>query len=662
MSDSKITPVSSSAVSAPSTGSTSTPVTQRSGGLAEALLNGAPVKDAPPEYRNPVDALRVEGRVVSSNPQTGDVRIATPAGDITIQSKTPLPPDTAVSVELFMRSKQELANVALLRAPVPRQTADDVAPPPARPLAPPPHPPLKPGDAVTAIRVPDETPPQPQETVPAGELARAATIIENLGAADVMSLPKPLPLNGAALAKLAAAPDISAALKELPVEQQKAILDYLTRPDVAAKLQNLLPPLVLARTSPVAAPLPTAPAAPEAIDANTLDIVKAQAEAKMSLTPAADVPKVAPSPLGALRGLLPLVESMQSLGTPGLAPRMAAPPQGGNPFASQMPENMYQLKIISITPPATAPVPNARPSLTPDILPPQNMSQLAGEVESITPNGFPVVRVGGDLYILKNTGPLPVGTKLTFSATEMSPREVMENLTPSTWGSFKGDAAKFQPLLDAQWPALQDALQNLGATDAAAALRNTIPDASPRLVPTAMFFLAALRLGDIESWIGAPALKALKDGGKQALVDRLTGDFARIAAQSKENISGDWRAISLPFLNDEQLSQIQLFLRRQQHEHDGQKQGGDDKGATTRFVLNVNLSRMGAMQLDGLMQKQRLDIILRSQEALPFNVRQDLMHGYAKGLAQTGLEGGISFQTKAQNWVTIDMPSQGALV
>ena len=238
----------------------------------------------------------------------------------------------------------------------------------------------------------------------------------------------------------------------------------------------------------------------------------------------------------------------------------------------------------------------------------------------------------------------------------------MDSLTPSTWGSFKGDAAKFQPLLDGQWPALHDALQNLGATDAAAALRNTIPDASPRLVPTAMFFLAALRLGDIESWIGAPALKALKDGGKQALVDRLTGDFARIAAQSKENISGDWRAISLPFLNDEQLSQIQLFLRHHQPDDDGQKGGAEDKGKTTRFVLNVNLSRMGALQLDGLMQQKRFDIILRSQEALPLPVRQDLMQGFAKGLGQSGLEGGISFQTKAQNWVMIDLPSQGATI
>ena len=48
MTDSKITPVTSSSVSAPSAGSTATPVTQRTGGLAEALLTAAPVKDAPP--------------------------------------------------------------------------------------------------------------------------------------------------------------------------------------------------------------------------------------------------------------------------------------------------------------------------------------------------------------------------------------------------------------------------------------------------------------------------------------------------------------------------------------------------------------------------------------------------------------------------------------
>jgi hypothetical protein len=61
------------------------------------------------------------------------------------------------------------------------------------------------------------------------------------------------------------------------------------------------------------------------------------------------------------------------------------------------------------------------------------------------------------------------------------------------------------------------------------------------------------------------------------------------------------------------------------------------------------------MQIDGLLRKARFDMVLRTQEALPTAMRQDLMRAFARGVSQSGLVGDMSFQTR-QNWVNIDLP------
>ena len=83
----------------------------------------------------------------------------------------------------------------------------------------------------------------------------------------------------------------------------------------------------------------------------------------------------------------------------------------------------------------------------------------------------------------------------------------------------------------------------------------------------------------------------------------------------------------------------------------GEEQGTPQK--TTRFILNLHLSRMGDMQLDGFLHKKRFDLILRSEEKLPPAIRQELLQKFAAGLDQTGMQGGMTFQTRAESWMQI---------
>jgi hypothetical protein len=189
-------------------------------------------------------------------------------------------------------------------------------------------------------------------------------------------------------------------------------------------------------------------------------------------------------------------------------------------------------------------------------------------------------------------------------------------------------------------------------------MRNTVPATTPKFTPTALFFLAALRLGGIESWLGANTLQNLRDSGRNDLADKLAGDFGRLWAQSREQAAGDWRMISMPLLHDEQLSQLQFYVRKQQDE-EAEKDG--DKKTVTRFILNLSLNRMGGVQLDGLLRKKQFDLILRTEEPLPFDMRQDLMKAFAAGLSHSGMQGGIAFQVRRESWVAVGTPESGSV-
>lgn len=695
MTDSKITPVTSSNVSgtgAIGTGGASggpvrtAPLTP--GQTAQILLKDAAIRQSPPDLRaGPQQDLRIEGRIVATNPASGEIRIATPRGDITVAGAAAnLPTDTPVTLDIRADNGTQLATI--MQRAATREVADNTpsAPIASAPVRPAPAAPLQSGDSVPAIHIPADAQEAPPAPPAPQEITRAATIIESLTPADVAKLPQPLPVPPATALQLSTAPDVEAALQQLPVAQQQAIVSYLAQPDVAAKLETMLSPAILAPAG-------------ENIDQNMADIVNAQVSTKLAPENVQLPQAVPPAPTSAgaynqpiaLRSLMPLMQMLQDSQeiSSGL-PAFPLPPAGA-PFADQMPENMVQISVLAIAPPAAAasgaipaagipaaetapplgapPLAALAPGSTGVPLPAPPAGELQGVVESITQTGLPVVRAGGDLFILKTDSPVAPGSLVTFTMRPLTQGETLAALTikgaAANWTGATVTADKgFQPLRGEDWPALQQTLQNLAGTNVEAALRDTIPSASARLVPTTLFFLAALRAGDIESWLGGNALQALKSSGRQSLAERLTGDFGKIAEGARETLPGDWRGFSIPLLlQDEQISQMQLFLRRHMADDDRSKGESEaDRAITTRFLLNLHLSRMGDMQLDGLMKKQRLDLILRSRDALSAAMRQQLTEGFAKGLAQSGMDGAISFQAKHQGWVTVDLPQQQTLI
>ena len=190
------------------------------------------------------------------------------------------------------------------------------------------------------------------------------------------------------------------------------------------------------------------------------------------------------------------------------------------------------------------------------------------------------------------------------------------------------------------WSALGDALEALRGIDpnlAQATIDRAVPQAGSDLTRMVLAFVAALRAGDLAGWLGRAALRALENGGHGDLVRRLAGDFGHIATLADRPAPGDWQPYLVPLFDGAQLRQLRLFVRRR-------GDPDDDESDEARFVVEVELSRLGELQLDGFLRDRRLDLILRSQTPLADGERRDITAIFTQGLELGGLTGTLRFQ------------------
>ena len=202
------------------------------------------------------------------------------------------------------------------------------------------------------------------------------------------------------------------------------------------------------------------------------------------------------------------------------------------------------------------------------------------------------------------------------------------------------------------WQALKEAIAVLQAAEPLVAqqfLNTVVPRPDTQLAANILFFLVALRGGDIRSWLGEGPSRALQRH-KPDLLSRLSDEFRTIGRTAEEPVSGDWRIAVVPFNSGEELKQIRVFMRRhgtQEEEEDG------DPG--TRFIVDVELSRLGRMQLDGLVRggNKRLDLIVRSATPLPGHMRDDIRRIFQDACELTGMNGATTFQCTPPDFIEI---------
>ena len=278
---------------------------------------------------------------------------------------------------------------------------------------------------------------------------------------------------------------------------------------------------------------------------------------------------------------------------------------------------------------APAPIP-APPASAPD------PTVFTGTVIGKTPAGQPVIALPSGTLILRVAADLPIGTVLV-----MAPREPPS--TPSPLPSA-GLEAIHQALFEVTrgWPALAEAIALVKQTAPAddARLRPHVPEIGPRLAAGLVAAIARLSGPDAEAWLMPILRPALARAGRSELAARLEPEWRQRLQLAAEPPGDGWRSFFLPLLHDAGLRQIGLHLRF--HPNDRGDAGTPEPG--TRFVIDLDLHRFGALQLDGFVRWPHLDLVLRSHADLPAWVQNDIAAIYEAARASTPFKGRITFQ------------------
>ena len=244
---------------------------------------------------------------------------------------------------------------------------------------------------------------------------------------------------------------------------------------------------------------------------------------------------------------------------------------------------------------------------------------------------------------------IPVGSKVSLNILQT---------TQSTASALPALTASYF-LTPSLWPVFQEIEQSLmqANTQAVQVFNAVLPNAAApaQMGTTVMFFVAAMRAGDIQGWLGDKAVDAIKRAGKSDLLGRLGRELSGLARMNADTISGDWRALSLPLAWQNDIHKIALYYRR---EDDGQNADDQSAGNKTRFIMDLNLSNMGKVQLDGLFTGNpetagRLDLVLRTEQSFTQAMKQDMRSAYKSALEETQITGELSFQDHLDSWVRI---------
>ncbi len=223
-----------------------------------------------------------------------------------------------------------------------------------------------------------------------------------------------------------------------------------------------------------------------------------------------------------------------------------------------------------------------------------------------------------------------------------------------------------QFLMPGNWPVMEEIQQGLVQVSAqtAQAFNASLPSASApaQLGASILFFVAAMHSGDIQSWFGEKAIDALKRSGKGSLLGKVSNELSGLSQINKEKVSGEWRALSIPLIWQNDVHKLVIYTNR----GDSDTSDEDDnvgKGRKTRFVVDLSLSHIGPLQLDGLFSGSsgdasgettgRLDLVLRTEQGFSKAMKQQMRGAYKNALDKTHITGELSFQDHTLDWVRI---------
>ncbi len=332
-------------------------------------------------------------------------------------------------------------------------------------------------------------------------------------------------------------------------------------------------------------------------------------------------------PLSALQAPVPDAVGPDTGATPAQDPAAVPPNNPPTPKPAPMAET---------PPPLLAEAQDPLPDVidAPLTLPPD----LTGTVAANSHVGQTLVQTPLGLVALQPGVTLPAGTRLHLMV-------VGRPALPETPAGRANGSQQMGPLSPAGWPAFDEAVEILQQTDPQAArqILQHLPQPGPQLALSLFLLVSATQSSSLRDWLGEKTAKALERAGRAGLLDRLEDDLAGMKSEVRMPSGGDWLGLQLPLLLDQRIERIRLTMRRPPQD-ERERAMRDREG--TRFLVDLEMSRLGPLQLDGLVKRasRRFDLIIRTHAALAGDIRRDITGIFCRSLEGFGMTGTASFQ------------------
>ena len=129
---------------------------------------------------------------------------------------------------------------------------------------------------------------------------------------------------------------------------------------------------------------------------------------------------------------------------------------------------------------------------------------------------------------------------------------------------------------------------------------------------------------------------------------RLGGDFEGIRSLSSERTEQSWQMLVFPLMHEDELNQVRCFYKEDES-------GGKDEENGSRFVIEVSMSEIGEIQLDGLIRKPagrlQFDLIVHSVKILPDAMQVDIQSIFEQAAEVGGFTGSIRFEPDPERFI-----------
>ncbi len=399
-------------------------------------------------------------------------------------------------------------------------------------------------------------------------------------------------------------PSAATATPSSPTPAATALAPALTTALVAARPATAAPPPTAGTTPPATAALPSSP--------SILSVTQPGEQVSLRLVAVTPPTDVAPS--GAPPTARPQPQAASPLGLlrDGLATLFAG--IGPDPEAA------------TARPPAPAPALPTGPT-------------LAGTVIGNGAQNRPIIAIGSAIVSLE-AAPLTPGTQVQLvpQLAASAPTPMVNSPTAQAVVSPQQSFPTYPSL-----PALVAAAQAAGGQTEQAVLA-MVPRLGPQLAASMMIFASGASKGDLRTLVGDQARANLEKSGRgRSALAGAAHEFEAAGEEARGSSGADWRAITLPVMTGGALIEpIRLYLHQvtdEEAERNRQNQGGGQ-----RFVLDLDLTHIGPIQIDGLAKQTQLDLVIRTPAPLPTSVRDGIRAVFFEGAGARGVAGGVSFQ------------------